>query len=370
MKGMGFEMDNGKITSFQVSLLMYSVILATGFITIPAISAHYAMNDFWLAPVLAILAGGSVLAISIKLHQLYPNKNLIQYSERIIGKVPGKILGIIYFQFFVFTCGIVSREYAEFVTGNFLFKTPMFCLVILMVLLAAFAVRGGVELIVRSTLLLTPLFILPLFFLLLLLPDFKVSNILPFMSHGFIPVIKGSLAPVSWYSEFLIIAYFLPSVIDQNKTVKYSFLSLLAVSASLTYVCLVALFVLGPDTANKVYPVLTAFRYISRADFFENLEALLLAMWVVGNFIKIAAVYYAAVLSFTSCFNLKDYKPYVFPIGILIVIHCFWDIPSFFKMAGFLATVGSFHLSTFMLVVPFLLFIIALCRKQWSKLVS
>ncbi|NIK66618.1 endospore germination permease [Paenibacillus sp. BK720] len=363
-------MDHGKITSFQVSLLMYSVILATGFITIPGISAHYAMNDFWLAPIVAIAAGGIVLAISIKLHRLYPDKNLIQYSERIIGKVPGKILGLIYCQFFVFTGGIVCREYAEFVTGNFLFKTPMFCLVILMVLLAAFAVRGGVELVVRSTLLLTPLFILPLFFLLLLIPDFEISNILPFMSHGMIPVIQGSLAPISWYSEFLIIAFFLPSVIDKNKTVKYSILSLLAVSASLTYVCLVSLFVLGSDTADKVYPVLTAFRYISRADFFENLEALLLAMWVVGNFIKIAAVYYAAVLSFTSCFNLKDYKPFVFPIGMLIVIHCFWDFPSFFKLSGFLHSTGLFHLSTFMLVIPILLLIIALCRKQWSKLIT
>ncbi|MGO4109124.1 GerAB/ArcD/ProY family transporter [Paenibacillus sp. YAF4_2] len=363
-------MDNGKITSFQMSLLMYSVILATGFITIPVISAQYADNDFWITPIIALLSGGSVIAIAIKLHRLYPNNNLVQYGERIIGKVPGKVLGLIYFQFFVMTAGLVSREYAEFVTGNYLFKTPMFFLVISMVLLAAFAVRGGIELLVRSAVLLTPLFILPLFFLLLLIPDFEISNILPFMSRGLTPVMKGSLPPISWYAEFLMIAFFLPSVIDQEKTVKYSLLSLIAVAASLTYVCLIALFILGPDTANKVYPVLTTFRYISRADFFENLEALLLAMWVVGNFIKIAAVYYVAVLSFTSCFNIKDYKPFVFPIGILIVIHCFWDFPSYFRLAGFLHNAGIFHLATFLLAVPFLLLIIALCRKQWSKLVS
>lgn len=360
-------MDNGKITSFQMSLLMYSVILATGFITIPFISAQYSDNDFWMAPIIAVLSGGSVIAITIKLHRLYPSQNLIQYCERIVGKVPGKLLGLIYFQFFVLTAGIVSREYAEFVTGNYLFKTPMFFLVLLMVLLAAFAVRGGVELLVRSAVLLTPLFILPLFFLLLLIPDFELNNILPIFSHGFVPVMKGSLPPISWYAEYLIIAFFLPSVIDQEKTMKYSLLSLGAVAASLTYVCLIALFVLGSDTANKVYPVLTTFRYISRADFFENLEALLLAMWVVGNFIKIAAIYYAAVLSFTSCFNLKAYKPYVFPIGILIVIHSFWDFPSFFRLAGFLHTVGLFHLSTFLIVIPLLLLIIALCKKQWSK---
>jgi len=42
---------------------------------------------------------------------------------------------------------------------------------------------------------------------------------------------------------------------------------------------------IGAETrpGNKSYPILVAFRYINISNFFENMEALLLAIWVVGN---------------------------------------------------------------------------------------
>jgi spore germination protein KB len=358
-------LDKTKISAFQMALIMYSVILATGIITLPGISAQYADNDFWMTPLIASIPGILAIFIAIQLHRLYPKLTFVQYSERIVGKIPGKVIGFVYFCFFVHTTGIVSREYSEFVTGNYLFKTPMLFLIILIILLAAIAVRGGVELLARSAVIFTPILILPLFFMLLLMPDFDLGYILPILRHGMIPVFKGSALPMAWFSEFFIIAFFLPSLSNPEKSGKWSIISLVAVILSLTYVNLVTLFVMGPpETADKVYPILTAFRYISRADFFENLEALLLAMWVLGNFIKIAALYYAAVLSLANCFNQTDYRPFVLPVGLLIIIHSFWDLPSYFRLASFLRYVGPFYLLTYMILIPLLLLIVAVLRKN------
>ena len=55
----------------------------------------------------------------------------------------------------------------------------------------------------------------------------------------------------------------------------------------------VTLFLSEGATASFVYPS----RYISVADFFENVESVIMVMWVVGAFVKITVFYFVSVLS-------------------------------------------------------------------------
>jgi spore germination protein KB len=82
--------EKGKISAFQLGILMYPVVVATGDLWAPATSAKYAGRDLWIVPLLSSLAGVLVIFIAYQLHKLYPNKSLIQYSEQILGKFMGK----------------------------------------------------------------------------------------------------------------------------------------------------------------------------------------------------------------------------------------------------------------------------------------
>jgi spore germination protein KB len=357
-------LEKGKISAFQMGIMMYPTVLGTGFLALPTITAQYAKNDLWLTGIFASILGFITVYVVTRLYELYPRQTVIQYSERILGKIPGKLIGFIFFLFALQTTGIIIREYAEFVTGNFLFKSPILLVISSMILLCAFAVRGGAEILARSAVIFTPIFILPLFILLLLIPDLDVKNMFPLLSHGIIPVLKGAATPQAWVCEFFLMTFFLPCLADPEKGRKWGVISLCAVILSLIYVNLIVLFLLGPDTGNKSYPILDAFRYISIGNFFENMEALLLAMWIVGNFIKIGVFYYATVLSFGQCLNLSDYRPVVFPFGILIVAFSLWDLPSFPGLASFLMHVEPFHIPAILLLIPLLLLIVAVLRKR------
>ncbi|MCY9666155.1 endospore germination permease [Paenibacillus alginolyticus] len=359
-------LDKGKISAFQLGLMMYPTVLATGLLALPTITAQYAKNDLWLTSIFASILGFISVYIATRLHELYPKMTVIQYSERILGKIPGKLVGFVFFVFTLHSTGIISRQYADFVKGNFLFKSPILLVISSIILLTAFAVRGGVEILARSAVIFTPIFILPIFILLVLIPDMDVKNIFPILSHGIIPVIKGSAAPMGWVSEFFIMTFFLPYLADPEKGGKWGFISLSAITLSMIYVNLLILFLLGPDVGNKTYPVFVAFRYISVGNIFENMEALLLAMWVVGNFIKIGVFYYAAVLSFGQWLNLSEYRPYVFPLGIFIVALSMWDLPSFTRLAFFITYFDTFYLLSVLLLIPLLLLIVALLRKGKS----
>ncbi|GAA4856116.1 endospore germination permease [Paenibacillus vulneris] len=357
-------MEQGKISALQLALIMYPGILATGFISLPVITAIYAQNDLWLAVILSTVTGLFSIYLSIRLHELYPKQTVVEYSVKIIGSIPGKIIGVIYFLVFAHFVGVVSREYAEFVTGNFLIKTPILLVLSSIVLLAAFAARGGAEMIARCAVIFTPIFIIPLFFLLLLIPDLDPRNLFPVLSRGFVPVLKGSATPQAWLSEFFMMTFFLPILSNPDKGKKMALLTLICIIVSMTYVNLISLFVLGIDISDKVYPILIVFRYIRIGEIFENLEVLLLAMWIVGNFVKLSLFFYSAALSFTFTFKLTDYRTVIFPIGILSIIFGFWDIPNFSGLAYFLRVLIPFYLITMFVLIPLVLLIVATIRNK------
>lgn len=357
--------EKGRISSFQMGIiLMYPTILGTAILIVPSISGKYAGRDLWLSPVWASSVGFLVMYVVYKLHQLYPKQTIIQYSEQILGVIPGKMLGFAYLLFLLHTTGIIFREYADFVIGIFLNKTPMVVGIGSLAMICAVAVRGGVEVLGRAAQVFFPLFVLPLLgMIIMLVPELKVNKMLPVLENGIVPSLMGALSPQAWFSEFMLASFLLPCLSDHEQGLKWGMLSVGAVMTTLTAVNLTILLLFGENSKNFVYPVLVAARYISIADFFEHLEAFVMAIWVAGIFVKVTVFYYALALGLAQWINLSDYRPTVLPLGLLLTAFAFWSIPSFADITHFLDTIFPFY-GTFMLaVIPSLLLLIAMVRK-------
>ncbi|WP_309121062.1 endospore germination permease [Paenibacillus sp.] len=356
--------DKGKISAFQMAVMMYPTIVATAILIVPGVTAQHAKNDAWLSPILASVVGFATVYIAYRLHQLYPKQTVVQYSERIVGRIAGKAIGLIYIFFYLHTNGIVVREYAEMITSAFLRRTPVIVVISSILLVTAFSVRGGVESIARSALIFTPVFIFPLALILLLIPDLHASYLFPVMEHGIMPAIMGAVVPQAWFSEFFLVSFLLPFLTDIEKGKKWGFISVAAAVFGLVYINLMILLLFGEHVPAMVYPVLITFRYISVADFFENMESVVVAMWVMGNAVKISVFYYAAVLGTAQWLKLSDYKPIVLPIGVLIALFSFWSFPSFQHVVHFLTAVFPFHGTFVQTAIPLILLCIALLRKS------
>ncbi|MZQ81084.1 endospore germination permease [Paenibacillus sp. 5J-6] len=357
-------LEKGQISSFQLAVLLYPTVLATGFLILPATSAYYAKNDIWMTGLFTCLSGYLSITCAVQLHRLYPKKTVAEYSEQILGKILGKLVAMLITFDLLYSTGVIARQYAEFVKGNFLFNTPIMLIISLMLLLAAGAVLGGAEMVARSAVILTPIFVLPIFFLLLLIPDLHLNNIFPILAHGITPVLKGALGPQAWVSQLFLMSFFLPILKDPQKGKKWALLSLAAIIVSMLYINLITLLLFGPDVGNKTFPVLTAFRYISVADFFENLEALLLAMWVAGNFVKIAVFYYVSTYSIGQWMKLSDVRPIVFPVGLLVLVFSWWGFPNYLSLGLQGRLVAPFDIPLYLLFIPLLLLLVASIRKK------
>lgn len=358
-------MKIGKISSLQMVMLLYPAIIATCIISVPSIVAKYAKNDLWISPIFASVMGFITVYIAYELHKLYPEKTVIQFSEQIVGRFTGKIISFIILSFYLLSTGHIIRGYSEFIVGSFLINTPISVIMSSMVLLCAIAVQGGLEVLGRLAQLFIPMFVVPIFILvLLLIPDYDMKNIFPILGEGIMPPIKGSIVPGGWYSEFFLIIFLLPFLTDVKKARKYGMLTVLAVMVTLVLVNLTVLFVLGSTTSSRNFPLLNISRYISLADFFENLESIAMAVWIVGAFIKISVFYYAAALGTAQWLNLSDYRVVIWPFAIIFIEIAFWSVPSTAEYTSYLIFVLPFFGPIVQTIIPLFLLLIALVRQK------
>jgi len=360
--------EKGKISASQMGKMLYLAILPTAILTTPAITFKFAKQDLWISPIWA-LCGLIVIFVSLRLHRMYPGLNIVQACERIVGRFPGKIIGFIFPLFYLYFNGIIVREYSEFVVGAFLIRTPLIVVSGSIVLVCAIAARGGVEIVGRFSELILPAFIT--FFLLIvvpIIPDLQVTNMLPIMPEGIRPSIEGAIVLQTWFSEFLTASFLLPFVADQKKSQKSVYISLLAVILTLIVSNLVTLLLLGELTGNYTYPFLIVARYINLADFFTHLESLYMAIWVLGAFVKICVFFYVTVLGAAQWMNLSDYRPIVFPLGLLLILFSMWVAPNFQELTHAIATSVTLAIITLFVIIPGLLFCIAwVKRRLWIK---
>jgi spore germination protein KB len=194
--------EKGKISSFQMGMIMYPTIQATAILLVPAITAVHAKRDMWLSPIWASLIGLLTMYIAHLLNKLYPDKTLIEYVELILGRFLGKVVGLIFLLFFLHNSGILIRQYGEFIIGTFLTQTPLIVIMGTMILVCSFNVRGGLEVIGRSAQMFVPMvLVLFIWIVILLIPDLDPKNMLPIMEHGAGPSLMGALVPQAWFSE-------------------------------------------------------------------------------------------------------------------------------------------------------------------------
>lgn len=347
--------------------MIIPTIIATGVLSIPSIAGKFARHDMWMTPIVGALIGFITVYITWKLHQLFPKLTPIQYSERILGKAVGRLFSLFLVSFYIHDTGIAVRQYSDFISGNVMRETPEIVFSISIVFVSALAVRGGIEVIARAAVICTTIFLSTSLVLLLLIKDIDISNMLPILEDGLLPVIKGGLVHTAWFSEFFLLAFIYPFINTKRKGLKSGMKASLYVMLLLLYFHFFVLTILEVSAINQFYPVYSIIRSISVFGFFENFEVLVTASWVLGNFVKVSVFLYVGSLGLAQLLRLSNYRIIVFPVSLLLVLLSYWDIPNIVELVDFLAKVQPFYFVLVQTVFPLFLLLIALARRNRTE---
>lgn len=360
--------DKGKISPIQLAYMILPTILATSILSIPSLSVKYAGHDMWMSPLLGSLAGIICIGVAMGLQRIYPGKTLIQVCGAIFGPYTGRIIGFLFLFYLPHLTGLVIQVYGNFIASNALPKTPLIVIMGSMVLVCAINVRLGIEVVGRtSQVFVTVFFVLLGLIFVLLLRELDPDELLPFMENGLLPIAKGSLAPAAWFSEYIILAFLLPYINDHKHITKTLLGSWLFVVIVMVITNLFCLLLMGDLTDSFTFPVMIAARYITIADFMQHIEAMIIAIWIFGIFVKISVFLYVFASSIAEWFGLKDYRPLVFPAAALCMGYAYWVLTGRQDADILIQASSNIYTLLFLLVIPTALYGAGLIKTAWQR---
>jgi spore germination protein KB len=357
--------EKGRISSAQMFFIMFASTIVTGSTYEPNLVGQYAGRDLWLSPIWGGVSSFSSFFLAVALNNLYPRDTIVKYSRKILGFIPGALVGLLYILIYIHADGFVIREYAELIKGVILPQTPMVVVMAGIALLAAAAVRGGIETMARTVqLLVPPAFIMWAITLTFTIKDWDIKHLFPILEHGLVPTLKGATVIMTWLGDFFLTSFLLPHLSDRPKAVRWGILAILASTLTMVIFKMVPLFVFGPETFSYKFPYYEVFRYISLAEFLEHIDSFLLAVWVVLVFVKLSLYHYIIVLGAAEWFNLSNYSFLSLPVALIVIAFGIWTAPNSSYLAYVLSTKLFFYSQLVQVIIPASLLVIAWIRRK------
>lgn len=359
--------ESNKISSIQLGLINITYVLSTSDVFLPAFVAKEAKQDSWISVLIATMSSLLIVFIQLAISNKYPNKTITQYSCDILGRFLGKFIGVLYVYFYFFAAYAVTRELGEIFVISFNPVAPISVYSIFTITIAGYAVYKGITAIARINTILLPLGIFVLMFIACInIPIIDLNYFLPVMYKGIKPVLKGSILIQTWLIETFIILQLIPYVKDKKSVNRNIIASVIFLSLSLQ-VGVMTIGIFGPLTGKVLFPALQFAKYSSIGYYIKNLDISIMAVWVSGIFIKISVSYYLTVLSLSQLLELKSYKQYIIPIGILIMCFSILAANSISELIYELHYIVPFYIFTMTAIIPALLLIISLVKDNLFK---
>ncbi|MGB9866355.1 MAG: GerAB/ArcD/ProY family transporter [Bacillota bacterium] len=363
--------NQGNISVGQGILLMASLVLPTAIMVMPSITIQYARQDAWVSVLLATVFALLNSLVAVAFIQLFGGMSLFQATGQLLGFLPSKLLGALYLWWLLHTNALIIDEFAAFLCIAIMPDTPFLAFFILAIAVSAYAVWHGLEVLSRFNQLFLP-FVLAILVgvFVLLAKEMRLQRILPLLDSSPFDVLRGAAGPLSWMGEIPCLLLLTPHMVKPKQIRLVALGSVLTVCAFMFLVVLLNLLVLGAGPSSLfIFSTYNAIRVVSIANFLERTESVVISMWMLSGFVKIGLFYYAAALGSAHLLGLKDYRPLVAPIG-LVLLGLAMLCRNIVDLMDFIKRVWPPYALVFEAVVPLLLLTVALLKGRGGNKVA
>ncbi|MGG1678339.1 endospore germination permease [Neobacillus sp. NRS-1170] len=359
-----------KISARQFAILVILFSVGTTILVIPGILAHEVKQDAWIAALLGTVIGLLIVALHIAIGRKFPTMTLVEIIEILLGKWLGKAVSLT-FVFYSFIGATELLYYVgSFLTTQLIKETPPAAIHIIFAGILVMGIRLGLETVARSAELLFPLFIF--FFILIMVsvlvtPElWKIDNLQPILKTGIKPMIRAVFLFSSVFALPLIVFLMVfPISVTQPKEAEKKFFSAIVIGGVCLFILItLTILVVGPETSSRqLYPSYTLARRLKVGGFLQRIEAILAIMWEITIFFKMTIYFYASITGLVQTMNIKDYRPLVIPLGMIMVTLSLVSHPNVIHSAKFDYNIWPIYSLTYGLVLPLLLLVVYAIRK-------
>lgn len=358
---------NNKINKTQLAVILINSIVGVEALSLPSVLANEVKTDGWIvilgAGLISILLMTLINSVAVK----YPGKSMVEFGRELVPSPLADIISLIYMVEFIIIGGIILKFFNEVMTVFLLRDTPYQVINITILLLAIYMVRSGIESMGRLFMISTIIILIPTVVIALaVLPDVNLINYLPVLNTSPTTLLKTIPKTLSAFSGFQILFFVTFFVKEDKKNIKkYNIIAMVAVV--LMYVS-IYLATLGKYGSNKLqyqlWPVMSLMRSIQiPSTFLENIDALVMSVWMVSVFTSLSLVLYGSSFIFSRILKTDEMKPFVIPAAVMMLI--LGSLPeNVAEKIAYANKALGFTSTTTLLGVPILYFVISKIKEK------
>jgi len=328
-----------------------------------------AEQDAWITLLIGAALFIPVALVYARITRLYPEKDIFEICETVVGKIAGKIITVLFCLYAIHLTALVIRNFSEFFQIVALPQTPQLVMMIAVLLVTIYLARSGMETMGRWALvaLVFVLFIV-VFTIVFSIDKMDTENILPLMTHDLSEMATGSFEIFSFpYAETVLFLGMAGAIRKKDSPYKIYMYAILFGTMILLSIILRNLFVLGPAMISSNYfPSYTTARIVNVADFLSRIEGTISLNLILAGLVKITVCLMAASKGTARLFGIQDYRQVVMPVGLIALALCAIVYQNTMEMFAFIRFYPYYTLP-FQIILPLVIWLAAEIKTRSHK---
>ncbi|QOS81525.1 endospore germination permease [Paenibacillus sp. JNUCC31] len=352
---------NQGVTSRQLVLFVMLLSITGTLIQSHAQAIYHAEQHAYLSYIPLFLVMVCSMWMLSRVQRRFSNQDLF---ESLVERHPfmGRVIALLYILFFLFVFARDVRLIGDYVSITLLETTPISIIVLSLLFMAVFIVRGGLgSLIGMSELYVTLFILISLIVPFMLIKQVDLANLMPYFDVDVAGVGKGSWYIFSFFGEVVALPFVVKGSDFKFKSVLWG----ITISAVLMMLILVETITsIGVPIASRlVYPSYELARQLQISDFLDRFDLALAAATLPAMITKIAFDLYFV------CWGLKRMIPKVSgkimtgPVALVGFVCAFWFFKNAIQLFRFTRE-WTWIAIVFEVLFPIILFVFLRPRKK------
>lgn len=311
-----------KISAYQLFTITFIFQLGT---TIIFGFGGTAGRDAWIGQLISCALGLILILVYTTLMRLNPGLSLVQWFPAQFGRWIGTPIAFLYPLMFLYIAGRIIADIRDMVSTAILNNTPLLLITGIFVIIIAYCLYGGVQIIARLGEIFLPIVIIIFSIEIILLFSsgiMHIRHIQPIMEDGWGPIwnVVYPAGITQSFGESLTLAMFWPQAKNPSKVMKITILSALLSGIMVVCLDLFAISVFGGVFSRFLYPLYTLLSLISVGNFIENLQMFGVLYFLMTALLKTSIYMFAALKGIQQLTHMKSYRSLIIPSCLISLI--------------------------------------------------
>lgn len=314
-----------KISVKQLLFIFTIIISSPATRIIPKDAAAKAAQAGWVSPIICVVPFIALILIIDSIMKKYEGQSMSEIIASIMGNFLGRLMLVIYLLWALMLLALYMRYYVERLTSSIYPNVDNKEMLFLTLIPIAYMLRSGLTVIARMSEILLPFIGLMLVMLAaFLFPKVRVDTILPVYFNDIVPMWKASFSSTAILAYLFLLFFLSDKLVNLKSFKKFGYIAAYVNISSLMLVNFITIGVLGSSVVERSpMPVLSVVKQVSILETIENIEAIIIAIWIFADFTLISTFFFVILNMVKSLFKLSDTKPI---INILVILLYFLSL--------------------------------------------